>query len=87
MVDREIVTAIWLTAKGLILMARKKKTNLTLSDGFDKVTGKFDTAILKKMYPDARYYFILGGQGRRCTSCFFILLMINVWDKMIYVVL
>lgn len=63
MVDREIVTAIWLTAKGLILMARKKKTNLTLSDGFDKVTGKFDTAILKKMYPDARYYFILGGRG------------------------
>ena len=31
--------------------------------------------------------FVVGGQGRRCTGCFFILLMINVWDKMIYVVL
>ena len=42
-------------------MARKKK--LTLKDGFDPITGKFDTAILAKMYPNARYYFILGGRG------------------------
>lgn len=42
-------------------MAKKKK--LTLKDGFDPVTGKFDTAILAKMYPKARYYFILGGRG------------------------
>ena len=36
---------------------------LQLQDGFDPVTQKFDTAILKAMYPDARYYFILGGRG------------------------
>lgn len=43
-------------------MSRKKK-QLTLQDGFDKKTGKFDTRILLKLYPDARYYFILGGRG------------------------
>lgn len=43
-------------------MARKKK-ELTLKDGFDRKTGKFDTEILLKLYPDARYYFILGGRG------------------------
>ena len=43
-------------------MARKKKA-LSLQDGFDKKTGKFDTEILLKLYPNARYYFILGGRG------------------------
>ena len=44
-------------------MARKKTKKLSLSDGFDPKTGKFDSAILLKMFPDARYYFILGGRG------------------------
>lgn len=46
-------------------MARKKKEvkkNLSLQDGFN-ADGKFDTNILLKLYPDARYYFILGGRG------------------------
>ena len=46
----------------MIKLAKKKK-ELTLQDGFDKDTGKFDTAILLKMFPKARYYFILGGRG------------------------
>ena len=44
-------------------MAKKKQKQLTLQDGFDPVSGKFDTEILLKLYPDARYYFILGGRG------------------------
>lgn len=44
-------------------MEKKKKHELTIADGFDPVTGKFDTKILLKMYPNARYYFILGGRG------------------------
>ena len=45
-------------------MATKKKSKqLTIQDGFDKKTGKFNAEILKEMYPDARYYFILGGRG------------------------
>lgn len=45
-------------------MATKKKSRqLTIQDGFDKKTGKFNAEILKEMYPDARYYFILGGRG------------------------
>lgn len=47
----------------MITLAKKKKQVLTLQDGFDKETGKFDTAILLKMFPKARYYFILGGRG------------------------
>ena len=44
-------------------MAKKKQKQLTLQDGFDPESGKFDTEILLKLYPDARYYFILGGRG------------------------
>ena len=48
-------------------MPRKKKEQTTkkweLKDGFDPKTGKFDTGILLKMFPDARYYFVLGGRG------------------------
>jgi len=45
------------------MSSRKKKKQLSMEDGFDKRTGKFDTKVLLKMYPDARYYFILGGRG------------------------
>lgn len=46
-------------------MARKKKEvkkTLSLQDGFN-ADGKFDTKILMKLYPNARYYFIVGGRG------------------------
>ena len=40
-------------------MPRKKKEEKKweLKDGFDPKTHKFDTGILLKMFPDARYYF------------------------------
>lgn len=44
-------------------MVKTEQKQLSIKDGFDPVTGKFDTAILLKMFPKARYYFILGGRG------------------------
>ena len=38
-------------------MAKKKQKQLTLQDGFDPVSGKFDTEILLKLYPDAHLLF------------------------------
>ena len=43
-------------------MSKPSKPKLSFEDGFNK-EGFFDTTILERMYPDARYYIIVGGRS------------------------